>query len=239
MNAANDDPDGNAIAFEFNLRFPGQYFDRETGLHYNFYRDYDVGTGRYSQSDPVGLAAGPNTYAYGWLNPLRNIDMFGLDVFRSGNSYSDVPFIGPSCRKAIVAGGGIVRWIPCGDPPGPPATSGTGFGSCYPGSPPADPQPPTPPLTPPQPPVSGGAGSPPPAIDPKDPRIERPDEKFAKCMAGKMGGMLAMHVALKICAHIPSQIQWACIIGEAAKMGAAPGLTVNAVEECKVQANTP
>jgi RHS repeat-associated protein len=64
----------------FNLRFPGQYFDSETGLNYNYFRDYEPGTGRYVESDPIGLGGGVASYGYALANPLAADDMLGLSV---------------------------------------------------------------------------------------------------------------------------------------------------------------
>ncbi len=61
-----------------NLRFPGQYFDAETGLHYNWYRYYNSALGRYFRADPIGLEGGINPYVYADNGPIIKVDIKGL-----------------------------------------------------------------------------------------------------------------------------------------------------------------
>ena len=83
--AAQEDPDGDLTDFAYNLRSPGQYYDDETGLHYNYFRTYDPTTGRYLESDTIGLKGGLNTFGYVGANPVFFYDPYGLfgvdDVF--------------------------------------------------------------------------------------------------------------------------------------------------------------
>lgn len=73
----NENPKG-AGAFSYNLRFPGQYFDSETGSHYNNARTYLPDRGFYQQPDPIGLAGGINPYVYVGGNPANKVDELGL-----------------------------------------------------------------------------------------------------------------------------------------------------------------
>jgi RHS repeat-associated protein len=73
-----EDVDGDGVSVTINHRFPGQYYDAETGLHYNWHRFYDPETGRYISADPIGLDGGMNLYAYVQGNPVNGVDVAGL-----------------------------------------------------------------------------------------------------------------------------------------------------------------
>jgi RHS repeat-associated protein len=77
------DPFGNGAptgTLTYSLRFPGQFYDPLTGLNYNGFRNYDPATGRYIESDPIGLEGGVNTYSYVGANPLSHKDARGLCI---------------------------------------------------------------------------------------------------------------------------------------------------------------
>lgn len=68
-----------ANGYTLNVRFAGQYYDAESGLNYNVHRYYESTTGRYIQSDPIGLHGGMSTYGYVKGSPLNRIDPLGMD----------------------------------------------------------------------------------------------------------------------------------------------------------------
>ncbi|MBI5592932.1 MAG: RHS domain-containing protein [Deltaproteobacteria bacterium] len=89
-----------------NLRFPGQYFDDETGLHYNWNRFYDPETGRYVTADPIGLDGGMNLYGYVDSNPVNLIDPSGQNAI--------------ACTLVPVIIGAQIIWTAiCNNPPKP------------------------------------------------------------------------------------------------------------------------
>jgi RHS repeat-associated protein len=93
-----EDPDGDSNVVSFHVRFPGQYADAETGLHYNLSRVYQSGSGRYLSSDPIGQVGGTNLFVYAALNPVRFIDPNGLQASPGDDSIT-------ARAKAIAAKG--------------------------------------------------------------------------------------------------------------------------------------
>jgi RHS repeat-associated protein len=104
-------------AFEFPLRFPGQYADKETNLYYNYFRDYDSSTGRYIQPDPLGIAitrlgAAPLHHIFGYANQ------------------NSLTFVDPNGETALVAPAAGVGTI-IGGPIGGLIGAGIGLGLSY------------------------------------------------------------------------------------------------------------
>lgn len=78
--APDQDPDADGSEFHLDMRFPGQRYDAASGLNLNGMRDYDAATGRYQQSDPVGLLGGISTYGYAMSSPLVWVDPDGMQA---------------------------------------------------------------------------------------------------------------------------------------------------------------
>ena len=109
-------------ALQVNLRYPGQYFDEESNLNYNYFRSYQAAQGRYTQVDPIGLAGGLNRFTYADANPINSVDPMGLATYQCTRRLNNVPFrAGPLYHQFICTGntkdghscGGLV---PSGNP---------------------------------------------------------------------------------------------------------------------------
>lgn len=81
----NQDPDQDGIGFVFDMRLPGQRYDANSGLSYNYFRNYDAAVGRYAESDPIGLFGGISSYGYVSARPLIGSDFFGLSDLELGD----------------------------------------------------------------------------------------------------------------------------------------------------------
>lgn len=124
-NAPDEDPDGNSVIFHMPFRFPGQYFDKETNLHYNYHREFDPWIGRYIQPDPIGAitAAMPTAtstlnqmYSYVNDNPLAYTDSKGLfidTIWDVGNVIYDI-WQGNWQDAAVDAAAMCVPGVPAG-----------------------------------------------------------------------------------------------------------------------------
>ncbi len=99
-------------AFDLPLRLPGQYFDRETGLFYNYHRNYAPDLDRYVEVDPIGIRGGINVYVY-VLDPLSQIDPLGLMGFGAGANYAGQR----TGTGNVVSGSTEQDWI-CSQPAG-------------------------------------------------------------------------------------------------------------------------
>jgi RHS repeat-associated protein len=105
--AANANPAGAGV-FAYNVRFAGQAFDGQAGLHQNYYRDYDPAVGQYVESDPIGLEGGINTYAYVQSDPISLADSLGLKLDFGGYVFSNPDvLINLSLLDSLIVGTGV------------------------------------------------------------------------------------------------------------------------------------
>jgi RHS repeat-associated protein len=104
--APNQNPAGLGT-FAYNLRFPGQYYMAETGLNQNKNRDYDAFTGRYVESDPIGLQGGINTYSYVGSNPLTYVDPWGLAQCTYSIAEHSITCVSNDGKSAVTSSQGI------------------------------------------------------------------------------------------------------------------------------------
>jgi RHS repeat-associated protein len=107
----NNDVNGDGNAITFNLRLPGQYFDAETGLHYNWHRYYDPQIGRYLQPDPIGLIDGPSLYGYAQQNPVNNFDPTGQSTLAMGGRMMLVPIPGARLVGGVLLVAGAIVYF--------------------------------------------------------------------------------------------------------------------------------
>jgi len=123
----NEDPDGDGITVTNNFRFPGQYYDSETGLNYNYFRTYDPTNGGYTQSDPIGLNGGMNSFGYVGGNPINGVDPFGLTALPAAGA-ALVAFCSRNPAACAATGIAICQSlglcsVPAIDPPFNPASN--------------------------------------------------------------------------------------------------------------------